>query len=159
MFITMLVIVPIMLILVLGAGGVVAAAAMATDGDQDAMTISMLILIPILFLGFFALSIVMNIAFTPLMIRAGLTQDFRASFDFPWIKDFIRKMWYDTFLALLFLMGVAMLASLLGLLACFVGIYPATAAMSLVQGHLYLQLYQLYLARGGEPIPLKPPEG
>jgi len=155
---TMLVIVPIMLILLMCVGGAVAALAMAMEGDQEALTVSMLILIPILFLGLFAFSIVMNIAFTPLMIRAGLTQDFRASFDFAWIKDFIRKMWYDTFLMLLFLMAVATLASLLGLLACFVGLYPAMAALTLVQGHLYLQLYQLYLARGGQPIMLKPPE-
>jgi hypothetical protein len=28
--------------------------------------------------------------------------------------------------------------------------------MSMVQGHLHCQLYELYLARGGEPIPLRP---
>jgi hypothetical protein len=43
-----------------------------------------------------------------------------------------------------------------GLLLCCVGILPATALILVAQYHLFYQLYELYLQRGGEPIPLKP---
>ena len=65
-------------------------------------------------------------------------------------------MWLETLLSSLFIIALAMLAMCLGLLAFFVGVFPAMAAVMLMQGHLYLQLYQLYLARGGQKIPLKP---
>jgi hypothetical protein len=55
-------------------------------------------------------------------------------------------------------MLTASLVLLLGLLLCCVGTYPATALVMLAQAHLYLQLYELFLQRGGEPIPLKSPQ-
>lgn len=151
----MLVIMPVMLIVVVAVGATVAGLAAATDGDDGDMAVGMIVMFALLFLVALAFSLVMNIVMTPLLIRAGLTQDFRDSFDFAWIKDFVRQMWFETLLAGFFLMAVAMLASIVGLLACLVGLYPAMAAMTLVQGHLYLQLYQLYLTRGGQPIVLK----
>lgn len=152
----MLVIMPVMLILIFAGGAVIAGLAAATEGDEAAVGVGFVVIFAIMFVGGIAFSIVLNIVMAPLIIRAGLTQDFRASFDFAWIKDFVRQMWYETLLSALFLMAVAMLAGILGMLACFVGLYPAMAAITLVQGHLYLQLYQLYLTRGGQPIPLKP---
>jgi hypothetical protein len=115
----------------------------------------MIALVAIIMVGATVMSVLMTLVVTPLTIRAGLTQDFRASFDVAWIKDFIRRMWIETLLTQLFLMAVGILSASLGLLACLVGILPAIAFVSLVQGHLFLQLYQLYLTRGGEPIQLK----
>jgi hypothetical protein len=41
---------------------------------------------------------------------------------------------------------------ILGLLCCFVGIYPAIALIQMARQHLMVQLYRLYLDRGGEPL-------
>ena len=152
----MLVFAPVIVVFTLGGVGIFFGLAAATEGDEAAMTVGAMITIGIMFLVMFVMSIAMLLVATPFTIRAGLTQDFRASFDFAWIKDFVRRMWKEIFLATLFLMAVAVPAVIIGLLLCIVGLYPAMTALMLTQGHLYLQMYQLYLARGGEKIPLKP---
>jgi hypothetical protein len=119
------------------------------------MAIGAIVMIGVMLLVSFVLSILMILVTTPLTIRAGLTQEFGASFDFVWVKDFIRKVWLETLIAQLFLSVVAIVLMFLGLLALGFGVFPALAVVMLVQGHLYLQLYQLYLARGGQKIPLK----
>jgi len=156
MLVLMLVIMPIMFVLLLVVGGVVGGIGAATNGDQEAMTIGTIVVVALgsVFMIFFMAA--MSVVMTPLTIRAGLTQDFRASFDATWIKDFTKRMWVETLLAQMFVMVVAIGAALLGYLACFIGIFPANAFIFLVQGHLYMQLYRMYLGRGGEPIPLKP---
>jgi hypothetical protein len=47
--------------------------------------------------------------------------------------------------------------ALIGMLLFCVGVYPATAWAMLAQGYMYFQFYELFLQRGGEPIPLKDP--
>jgi hypothetical protein len=51
-------------------------------------------------------------------------------------------------------LGVA----LVGMLACFIGIYPASALIQMASQHLHVQLYDEYLDRGGEPIEIAPIE-
>lgn len=53
----------------------------------------------------------------------------------------------------------------LGFLACFVGIYPMATILQMAFQHVQVQLYHLYLDRGGEPLvysapmPPAPPPG
>jgi len=96
----------------------------------------------------------MALAMVPMMLRAGLAQDFGEGFNLEFIKDFIRRVWKETILAYLFLVVSALVVSLAGLVLLCVGIFPAAALIMLAQAHLHLQLYELYLARGGTPIPL-----
>ncbi len=155
MLVMMLVLMPIMLVLFLGGALVVGGIGAATGGDDEAMAVGMIALIVLGGILGFVIFTLMTIVITPVTLRAGLTQDFRASFDIAWIKDFMRRMWVETLLSQLFLMAVGILAEVVGLLACIIGVFPAIALIFLVQGHLFLQLYQLYLARGGRPIQLK----
>lgn len=152
----MVVIMPLTLGFFFGGAAVMAGVLSAAQGDDAAAMIGVIVMMALGFVLLIMLSIVLNVLMTPVMIRAGLTQDFRDSFDFAWIKDFVRQMWVETIFAGLFLMAVGMCAMLIGMLACVVGVYPAMCAVSLAQGHLYLQLYQMYLGRGGQPITLKP---
>jgi hypothetical protein len=46
-------------------------------------------------------------------------------------------------------------ASIIGVLT-FIGIYVVQAIAMMASVRFSLQLYELYLERGGEPIPLKP---
>ena len=104
-----------------------------------------------------ALAIVLSLVLTPLMLRAGLAQDFAKAFDFKWILDFNRRVWPDLVLIMLFVICTAAPLALLGEAMCFVGLFPAVTIIQLMAANLSWQLYNLYLARGGTPIPLKPP--
>jgi hypothetical protein len=95
------------------------------------------------------------IVVTPFVIRAGLTQDFKEAFSWSWIRDFFSRMWGTLILAAAFLTVSRIVLIFLGLLCCVVGTYPAMALLQYAQGHLWHQLYEIYLQRGGTPIPLK----
>ena len=52
-------------------------------------------------------------------------------------------------------MATSVLLMPVGILTCFVGMYPAAALISFAHHHLDLQLYELYLERGGSPVEAK----
>jgi hypothetical protein len=104
-----------------------------------------------------AMSIALALVLTPLMLRAGLAQDFVKAFDFKWIVDFNRRVWLDLVLIMLFITCTAAPLALLGEAMCIVGLFPMMTIIQLMAVNLSWQLYNLYLARGGTPIPLKPP--
>ena len=58
-------------------------------------------------------------------------------------------------MAVLFVYAVMFLSQIIGMALLCVGILPASAWAMMVYGHILWQLYELYLARGGEPIPAK----
>lgn len=98
----------------------------------------------------------MQVVLTPLLLRAGLTQDFGQTCDVDWIGDFLGKMWIDVVIEQLGI-GLVFFASIYLSVLCFcVGPFFVIAASFLMQAHLNMQIYELYLARGGRPIPIKP---
>jgi len=111
----------------------------------------------LVFAAMLAASILIGMICIPFVIRAGLTQDFGEAFRFDFVKSFFRKTWKEMVLSMLFMMISSMAVGMIGAMLCFVGIYPAAALIMLAYAHIYYQLYQAYLARGGEPIPLKVP--
>jgi MFS family permease len=100
--------------------------------------------------------LVMIFVVTPLMIRASIVQDFAKSFDFAFAKRFVAATWMEIVLGSLFLMGTSIVLACLGMLAFCVGIYLAMVPIYFAWFHLEKQLYNLYLERGGEPVPLSP---
>jgi len=113
--------------------------------------------IPLIIAIDIAILLALQTALVPLMIRGGLTQDFSQTFNFKWIKDFLLKMGLQTLLFNLFLVAVGAVLILPGYFMCCIGIIPvAFFLMGPVLAHHHGQLYRLYLAKGGEPIPLKP---
>lgn len=109
----------------------------------------------IAFVVIFALALAMAAVLMPMTLKAGLQQDLGAAFDFAWIKDFIAKTWLEMVLSFLFLAFTGFLFTMLGLLLFCIGMYAGIAVVMLAQAHIQYQLYSLYLARGGTPIPLK----
>ena len=101
------------------------------------------------------LGVVLGIVLTPLTLRAGLGQDFAGAFSWEFLRDFLGRTWLQTLLVQLFLTLSGIVLGLAGLLLCCVGVYPALALQEFAQHYLYYQLYELYLSRGGMPIPLK----
>jgi hypothetical protein len=111
--------------------------------------------LPLFFIVVLLLSMAVSLVIVPLTLRAGLTQDFGQAFSLAFIKDFIKRVWLETILQGLFMAATGFVLMLAGLLLCFIGIYPAAALMTFAEFHLLYQLYELYLERGGTPIPLK----
>lgn len=145
----MVIIVPVFMI---GFGLMMAVA--SAGGEEGA--VALVILLPLMFIGFMALTVALGIVMMPFILRAGLTQDFGQAFDWAWARDFIRRMWLDMLLANLFLIAASLLLTFAGLLVFCVGAYFANAIVFLAWAHMLYQIYALYLSRGGTPIPLKP---
>jgi hypothetical protein len=114
------------------------------------------IVVPLVMLFFMTVSLLLSTAMVPLYLRAGLAQDFGQAFNFRWIKDFLAKVGLQTLLFTLFLMVTGGILGIIGYAACFIGLFPVIFLLAgPVVAHAHYQLYRLYLARGGEPIPLK----
>ena len=128
-------------------------AGLLAQGPQ-AQPMMPLLMFPAMFLVMIVLQIVSVLVITPLALRAGLMQNFGQAFDMAFVKDFIHRMWWETIVASLFLVITGWILMMLGMLACFIGMYPAITLVQLAHTHLIWQLYELYLDRGGMPIPL-----
>ncbi|QQR74476.1 MAG: hypothetical protein IPJ17_02460 [Holophagales bacterium] len=93
----------------------------------------------------------------PLWLRAAHLEDIAAAYDVAFCRDFWRRVGWASVACHFGMAGIAIALFALGMLCCFVGIFPAMALVFLVQAHLYAQLYRLYLERGGTPIADAPP--
>ena len=107
--------------------------------------------------GLGLLTIALTVVTIPIYFRAGFQQDFAAAFSLDYVKQFVRLTWRETILSSLFLAGSSFVLAVVGLLFCYVGVFPAMALIMFAQAHIEYQLYELYLRRGGSEIPLKTP--
>lgn len=112
------------------------------------------------FIGIFCLQILLQIAFqaliTPLMVRATITQDFSSSFNLRFAKSFLSLTWKELLTSMLFMLGAGLCLMVLAVVTCYIGAIFAAPVAIFSWHHLQKQLYQLYLARGGEPVPMSP---
>jgi hypothetical protein len=131
-------------------------AAISASGTRHAGPV--IILVVLYVLAMLAFAVAAAVVFVPVYIRAGFLQDFVGAFSWDGLKQFVRLMWKELLLVFLFLFVTAIPITLLGFLVCCVGVYAAGAWVGFAQHHLYYQLYELYVRRGGSPIPIKPPE-
>ena len=134
---------------------VAAAAAGAAGGDEVGPALAIVVgLIGFVLMMVFFLGI--GLLLIPMMLLAGLQQDFGAAFDMGWAFDFVKKTWVEMILSMLFIQFSGLLIQIIGLMALCIGVYPASAIVFLAHAYMQYQLYALYLSRGGTPIPLKP---
>jgi hypothetical protein len=89
----------------------------------------------------------------PCTLRAGLAADFGEGFNFKWAIDFGKRVWGQMILAGLVAMLIGAVAELVGALACFVGLLATIPLAQLMITDLGVQLYDIYLTRGGQPVP------
>jgi hypothetical protein len=123
-------------------------AAVASDAHPLVIVAIILVLLAVYFGAFVLLALVQ----VPLYLRAGLRRDFGSAFSMAFLKDFLKRVWLELLLSQLFLHVTGAALVLVGFLCCFVGAYPASAWMMMATHHIDLQLYELYLQRGGEPV-------
>lgn len=129
---------------------------MAAVRSGDWGTVAVAIVVPLVIIGFLLLVLALQVGLTPFFLRGGLTQDFLLMANFRWIWHFLRTMWLETMYVCLFSLFTTLALALLGCSLLCVGVFLVPSVMAFVQAHLHWQLYELYLARGGEPIPLRP---
>ncbi|MCI0358393.1 MAG: DUF4013 domain-containing protein [Planctomycetaceae bacterium] len=150
--IVQVILIPIIQVLVQGStfGSVFA----LRSGDWGAVAVA--IVVPLVIIGVVLFLLALQILTLPFFMRAGLSQDFRLTMNVRWVGNYLKAMWLETTLVSLFVFLSSLTAMFIGCMMACVGLFAALALMALVQAHLQCQLYALYLARGGEPIPLRP---
>lgn len=93
---------------------------------------------------------------SPVVLRSSLMKSFQEGFSMSFVFGFIKKVGLSFMLWTSALWFIAAAASVLGMLAFFIGsIFVATVAMY-AGFHLLYQHYDLYLERGGEEIKIHP---
>jgi uncharacterized protein DUF4013 len=110
----------------------------------------------IVLLSFAVIMVVASFLLVAMLLKSGLAQDFVAGFDFPWIFDFLKKMWVDMIVAGLFLGATGFVLEMLGVCAACIGLLFVFPIILMAYAHLLFQLYAVYLARGGIPVLVKP---
>ena len=88
--------------------------------------------------------------------RAELTGDLSKSFALGEIWSYAGKTWKRVLVSAIVMSFVAMGLLVVGLLACFVGLFVTTSIQMLAGMHLRWQIYNEYLLEGGTPIELAP---
>jgi uncharacterized membrane protein YedE/YeeE len=92
----------------------------------------------------------------PATLQAGLQREFNVSAVIEFTKDFNKRVFKEMLLSALFVFAIALVAEFVGLLACVFGVLFTMTAVIFAQHHLFFQLYELYLERGGAPLSLAP---
>jgi hypothetical protein len=151
--IVMVVTVPLVLLALAVPIGAMVLLLSAAGNDGEGLVL--FVMIPLIVVIAILAILVCHLLVVPFLLRAALTQDIGESLHFQFAQDFLRRMWKETILAGLFLFAAALVAQTVGLLLFCVGILLLMPVVQFAQVHLLMQLYRLYLARGGEKIPLK----
>jgi hypothetical protein len=147
-------IVMVPLILVAIAMPVTATIVLANAAGKDGAEVVAFVMVPLIVLVAMVGAVICNVALVPFLLRAALTQDIGASLDFQFAKDFVRRMWKETIYCGLFLIALAIVAQVVGLLLVCIGVLFTVPIVQFAQVHLGMQLYKIYIARGGQKIPL-----
>lgn len=106
----------------------------------------------------FGSAILISILSVPMTFHAEYTGRFDLAGAFHFALAFWKHVgWLMIGTGLVF-MFLAWVVAIIGLLFCFIGIYPASALTQMANVHLVVQLYRIYLDRGGVPLtPFAPP--
>ena len=132
--------------------GMMVAGAAAASSDSPVMFI---VVYALFWVAYAFLMMVAGILTTPLYLRAGLSGDFASAFSMEFYRDFMKRVGKEVVLAELFMMATGTVVGLIGLLMCYIGLFPAIALLIYAHHHLEYQLYELYLERGGVPVERK----
>jgi hypothetical protein len=133
--------------------GVTAGGAVALGGDEDLAVLAGFGIASLAFIPFAAFWITLSNA---AVTRAELTGDLSKSLKLGAIWSYAGKTWKRALVTTILMSFVMLGLFLLGLLACFVGIYVTLTIGMIASLHIRWQIYNEYLLEGGEPIELAP---
>jgi hypothetical protein len=119
-----------------------------------------IIILPVLlalFLLFFLFGVGFSVFMHASMTWAELTEDVGRSITPRNLLSYAGKTWTTTLVASLVYGIISIPLIMVGYAMCFIGMYPAIVVMLVGMTHLRWQIYQQYLTKGGEPLPIKAP--
>ncbi len=153
-----IVMVPVMWLLLALPIGLLVAGTAVTDPEKNSEALGLLAFcsIGLVVLLIAAAGCVVTLVIRPLMLRAAITQDFGQAFNFRFVKDFVARTWVEQLLSILFLVVAGITLMIIGMFAICLGAYLVIPLITFAQWHLERQIYDLYLARGGEPVTISP---
>lgn len=105
----------------------------------------------------FTLLGMVTVVYDAMLTRAELTERLAESVELGEAWREARPMRRKTFATYLVFAPITVALGILGSLLCGVGVLPALVAIKLTGAHLRFQLYEERLARGGKPLPSRPP--
>jgi hypothetical protein len=112
------------------------------------------ILIPILLV---LLSLFMGMLLSyltgPLLLYSQKHQKLDIKGTFQFALNFVKTLGFKYVIVMTITTLVNLLFNLVGLLLCFIGIYPASTISQVAYEHMLIQLYDEYLALGGAKLP------
>ena len=131
----------------------------AVESESEAVQMGMAILIPVVILLVFGLVLLLNMITVPFMLQAGLARNLSTDggLCFRRVRQFMKLTWKELLLGSLFLSVTAIPLFFAGLACCYVGVFAVGPWITFAGTHMQYQLYEIFLARGGEPIPLPQP--
>lgn len=88
----------------------------------------------------------------PVTLHAQLSRGINLGENFAFTRDFLGRVGWDTVGVVLAFVPISFGVTILGLMACLIGVFPAMTILLAAQEHLMVQLYHRYLDAGGEPI-------
>ncbi|MGL6073214.1 MAG: DUF4013 domain-containing protein [Fimbriiglobus sp.] len=104
----------------------------------------------------FPMQIVLTLLTWPILLHVQIRKQLEFWEALRFARSMFSKIWGQMLTTFFIYMIFAVVISILGMLLCCVGYYPAMVILLGAQEHLLLQLYRLYLQEGGDPI--EPPE-
>jgi hypothetical protein len=120
--------------------------------QRNASALPRLFLIAVL-PGSLLVFIVVSVVVAPLTLYVGFRQELSGA-AVPFVQDFLRRVGRETVLAQVFVILTGLALMVLGASLCLVPVFGAMALAHFAQYHLLGQLYELYLQRGGTPLPV-----
>jgi hypothetical protein len=106
--------------------------------------------------AFVALS--MMVVLNAVHTRAELTEDFGQAVKLGEVMAYTKATFGKTLWKSITFSFLGFGVVILGMLMCYIGLYPAIAVLQIAAMHQRRQIYQYYLAKGGPPIPMKDPQ-
>jgi hypothetical protein len=108
---------------------------------------------------FLAILLPVHVLMMSALLRAELTEDFGKSFELGKIWNFAKQTWKEFLVAYIVLTPVFLIMIFAGMLLLFVGMYFVIVMLNFTYLHIRWQIYEKYLQRGGEPIPIQTKSG
>ena len=154
-FLVQLVVTIPMLIVFYGLAAAVAVAVVGVMAATDEPALGMLVGV---LAGFVALAVAlaMGVLVNAAQTRAEFTENFSEAIRPGDVLAYSKATFWRVIVKNFLFMFVAIGIILIGMIACYIGMYPAAAVIQIAAMHLRFQVYDDYLARGGTPIELKP---
>ncbi|QDU96722.1 DUF4013 domain-containing protein [Lignipirellula cremea] len=159
MLVALIVMFPIVLgIMVIAFVPMMGAAAMMDGGGNGALPVVGILIMVGAFLLAFVAGMLGTAVMMGMQVRAAFAQSLGEGFNVGWAWDFLKRTWLEMILGLFLLSMIGGVVINVGLLLLCVGVIPAMGLMMVANWFFLGQLYELYLSRGGQPIPLKAPK-